>query len=65
LARTSTLGSSFTVAALVFAVLQTTGSAADAGLALAATRLPLMIFLLFGGVCTPRQAKPALRVYPM
>lgn len=57
---TSTLGSSFTVVALVFAVLQTTGSTADVGLALAATRLPLMIFVLFGGVIADRLSRRAV-----
>jgi MFS family permease len=51
---TSTLGSSFTVVALAFAVLQVTGSVADVGLALAATRLPLTLFVLFGGVLGDR-----------
>jgi MFS family permease len=57
---TSTLGSSFTVVALVFAVLQTTGSVADVGLALAATRLPLMVFVLFGGVVGDRLSRRAV-----
>lgn len=51
---TSTLGSSFTTVALAFAVLQTTGSVADVGVALGATRLPLMLFVLFGGVVGDR-----------
>lgn len=57
---TSTLGSSFTVVALVFAVLQTTGSAADVGLALAATRLPLTVFVLLGGVVSDRLSRRAV-----
>jgi MFS family permease len=57
---TSTLGSSFTVVALVFAVLQTTGSVADVGLALAVTRLPLMVFVLFGGVVGDRLSRRAV-----
>lgn len=51
---TSTLGSAFTAVALVFAVLQVTGSAADVGLALAATRLPVLLFVLAGGVAGDR-----------
>jgi MFS family permease len=57
---TSTLGSSFTVVALVFAVLQTTGSVADVGLALAATRLPMTIFVLLGGVVGDRLSRRAV-----
>jgi MFS family permease len=57
---TSTLGSSFTTVALAFAVLQTTGSVADVGLALAATRLPLTLFVLFGGVIGDRLPRRAV-----
>jgi MFS family permease len=57
---TSTLGSSFTIVALVFAVLQTTGSVADVGLALAATRLPMTIFVLLGGVVGDRLSRRAV-----
>ena len=57
---TSTLGSAFTAVALVFAVLQVTGSAADVGLALAATRLPVLLFVLAGGVAGDRLARRAL-----
>jgi MFS family permease len=53
----STLGSSITVVALAFAVLQTTGSVADVGLALAATRLPLAAFVLLGGVAGDRLSR--------
>lgn len=56
----STLGSSFTSVALAFAVLQTTGSAADVGLALAATRLPLLVFALVGGVVGDRFSRRAV-----
>lgn len=57
---TSTLGSAFTGVALVFAVLQVTGSAADVGLALAATRLPVLLFVLAGGVAGDRLSRRAL-----
>jgi MFS family permease len=57
---TSTLGSSFTTVALAFAVLQVTGSVADVGLALAATRLPLTLFVLFGGVVGDRLPRRAV-----
>jgi MFS family permease len=56
----STLGSSFTTVALAFAVLQVTGSVADVGLALAATRLPLTLFVLFGGVVGDRLPRRAV-----
>jgi MFS family permease len=57
---TSALGSSFTSIALAFAVLQTTGSVADVGLVLAATRLPQLLFLLVGGVAGDRLSRRAV-----
>jgi MFS family permease len=57
---TSTLGNAFTSVALVFAVLQTTGSAADVGFALAATRIPLLLFVLLGGVVGDRFSRRAV-----
>jgi MFS family permease len=51
---TSTLGSSFTAVALAFAVLEVTGSVAAVGLVLGATRLPLALFVLVGGVVGDR-----------
>lgn len=60
---TSTLGSSFTTVALAFAVLQTTGSVADVGIALAATRLPLTLFVLFGGVIGDRFSRRTIMLF--
>jgi MFS family permease len=57
---TSTLGNAFTSVALAFAVLQTTGSAADVGFALAATRMPLLLFVLLGGVVGDRLSRRAV-----
>jgi MFS transporter len=57
---TSTLGNAFTSIALAFAVLQTTGSAADVGFALAATRTPLLLFVLLGGVVGDRVSRRAV-----
>ena len=56
LARTtSTLGSAMAPVALAFAVLNTLhGSASDLGLVLAARQLPVLLFLLFGGVLGDR-----------
>ena len=51
---TSTLGNAFTSVALAFAVLATTGSVGDVGYALAATRVPLLVFVLLGGVVGDR-----------
>lgn len=44
----------------MFAVLQTTGSVADVGLALAAFRVPVMVFVLFGGVVGDRLSRRAI-----
>jgi MFS family permease len=54
---TSTFGSSVAAVALAFAVLQVTGSVADVGLALAATRVPLIVFVLLGGVAGDRLSR--------
>jgi MFS family permease len=51
---TSNLGNAFTAVALAFAVLEATGSVAAVGLVLAATRLPLLLFLVAGGVVGDR-----------
>ena len=51
---TSSLGNSLTSIALAFAVLEATGSITAVGLVLAATRLPLVIFVLVGGVVGDR-----------
>ena len=53
----STLGSSFTAVALAFAVLEATGSVAAVGLVLGATRLPLALFVLVGGVVGDRHSR--------
>lgn len=51
---TSSLGNSLTSIALAFAVLEATGSITAVGLVLAATRLPLVLFVLVGGVVGDR-----------
>jgi MFS family permease len=56
----STLGSAFASVALAFAVLQTTGSVGDVGFALAATRVPLLVFVLAGGVAGDRFSRRSL-----
>jgi MFS family permease len=65
----SSLGDRLVPVALAFAVLQLTGSVSDLGLVLAAQSLPLLAFVLFGGVWAdrlPRQrvmlASDALRM---
>jgi MFS family permease len=50
----SVLGSGFATIALAFAVLDLTGSSADLGLVLAARSVPLVVFLLLGGVFADR-----------
>lgn len=50
----SSLGNALTAIALAFAVLEITGSVAALGLVLAATRLPLVVFVLIGGVVGDR-----------
>ncbi len=60
---TSTLGSSVAVVALAFAVLDVTGSVADVGLVLAATRLPLALFVLVGGVAGDRLPRRAVMLW--
>lgn len=53
----STAGNALTSVALVFAVLEVTGSAAAVGFVLAATRLPLTLFVLVGGVIGDRMPR--------
>jgi MFS family permease len=48
------LGSAIAPVALAFAVLDLTGSASDLGLVLAARSLPLIVFVLIGGVIADR-----------
>ncbi|CAB4711418.1 MAG: MFS transporter [Actinobacteria bacterium] len=57
---TSTFGNAFANVALAFAVLQTTGSIANVGLALAAMRVPLLAFTLLGGVVGDRLQRRAV-----
>ncbi|MCP9486904.1 MAG: MFS transporter [Gaiellaceae bacterium MAG52_C11] len=59
---TSTLGSSFATVALAFAVLETTSSVAAVGFVLAATRLPLLLFVLVGGVVGDRLPRRAVMI---
>jgi MFS family permease len=51
---TSFIGSAFANVALAFAVLELTGSKADLGYVLAARSLPMVIFLLVGGIWADR-----------
>ncbi len=51
---TSFVGNAFANVALAFAVLELTGSKADLGYVLAARSLPLVIFLLVGGIWADR-----------
>jgi MFS family permease len=56
----SLLGDSFTTVALAFAVLDLTGSASDLGIVFAAKTLPLVAFLLVGGVFADRLPRRAV-----
>lgn len=56
----SLLGDSFTGIALAFAVLDLTGSATDLGYVFAAKTLPLVTFLLIGGVFADRLPRRAV-----
>ena len=51
---TNTLGNTMAMVALAFAVLDLTGSAAALGQVLAAHTVPMVLFLLFGGVVADR-----------
>jgi MFS family permease len=55
---TSFVGNAFANVALAFAVLELTGSKADLGYVLAARSLPLVIFLLVGGIWADRLPRP-------
>jgi MFS family permease len=59
---TSLLGDGMVSVALAFAVLDLTGSATDLGIVLAARTLPLVAFLLAGGVWADRLPRRALMV---
>jgi hypothetical protein len=50
----STIGDFFVPVAIAFAVLDLTGSASDLGLVLMARLLPMVLFLLAGGVRADR-----------
>jgi predicted MFS family arabinose efflux permease len=56
----SLLGDSFTSIALAFAVLDLTGSASDLGYVFAAKTIPLVTFLLIGGVFADRLPRRAV-----
>jgi MFS family permease len=58
----SLLGDGMVPVALAFAVLELTGSATDLGLVLAARTLPLVAFLLAGGVFADRLPRRALMI---
>jgi MFS family permease len=59
---TSALGNAVVPVALAFAVLDLTGSASDLGLVLAAHTLPLVAFLLVGGVWADRLPRQLVMV---
>jgi MFS family permease len=58
----SLLGDGMVGVALAFAVLRLTGSASDLGIVLAARTIPLVLFLLAGGVWADRLPRRALMV---
>src|SRR5919106_3754951 len=58
----SQLGDGMVGVALAFAVLDLTGSASDLGIVLAARTVPLVLFLLAGGVWADRLPRRALMV---
>ena len=58
---TSALGNAVVPVALAFAVLDLTGSASDLGLVLAAHTVPLVAFLLVGGVWADRLPRQLVR----
>jgi MFS family permease len=58
----SLLGDGMVSVALAFAVLGLTGSATDLGIVLAARTIPLVAFLLAGGVSADRLPRRALMV---
>jgi MFS family permease len=58
----SLLGDGMVGVALAFAVLELTGSASDLGIVLAARTIPLVLFLLAGGVWADRLPRRALMV---
>ena len=60
--RVSLLGDGMVGVALAFAVLELTGSASDLGIVLAARTVPLVAFLLVGGVWADRLPRRALMV---
>jgi hypothetical protein len=59
---TSFLGSQMTPVAITFAVLDTGGTAADVGYVLAAQTVPLVVFLLIGGVISDRLPRRAVMI---
>src|SRR5688572_19495013 len=59
---TSALGNAVVPVALAFAVLDLTGSASDLGFVLAAHTLPLVAFLLVGGVWADRLPRQLVMV---
>ena len=58
----SLLGDGMVGVALAFAVLELTGSASDLGIVLAARTIPLVLFLLAGGVWADRLPRRARRL---
>src|ERR687887_1774639 len=58
----SLLGDGLVAVALAFAVLDLTGSASDLGLVFAARTIPLVAFLLAGGVFADRFSRRAVMV---
>ena len=59
----SSAGSAMAPIALAFAVLDLTGSVSDLGLVLAARQIPVVLFLLFGGVLADRLPRHRVMVW--
>jgi MFS family permease len=59
----SALGNTFANVALAFAVLDLTGSKADLGLVLAARVLPMVVFMLVGGIWADRLPRSRVMVF--
>ncbi|MGZ6727700.1 MAG: MFS transporter [Gaiellaceae bacterium] len=59
----SALGNSFANVALAFAVLELTGSKSDLGLVLAARVVPMVVFMLVGGIWADRLPRSRVMVF--
>jgi MFS family permease len=59
----SSIGDGVAPVALAFGVLQLTGSVRDLGLILAARSLPLIVFVLIGGVWSDRLSRQTVMLF--